>query len=88
MKKFILLFIFFGCENEIQLIPNIKNQIIIPKKYYVKKTNNSIEIDGKDDESDWKLAELSEDFIDIEGVKKPYQKTIQTHIKLGKTKKN
>ena len=75
MKKFILLFIFFGCENEIQLIPNIKNQIIIPKKYYVKKTNNSIEIDGKDDESDWKLAELSEDFIDIEGVKKPYQKT-------------
>lgn len=76
MKKFILLFIFFGCNNEIQLIPNIKNQIIIPKKYYVKKTNNSILIDGKDDESDWKLAELSEDFIDIEGVKKPYQKTM------------
>ena len=76
MKKFIILFfIISGCSKEIQRISNIENKIIIPKKYHVKKTKNIIKIDGKDDENDWRIAELSDDFIDIEGVKKPYQKT-------------
>lgn len=48
---------------------------IIPRSYIAYKTSDNIEIDGKPDEEDWKNAKWSEDFIDIEGVKKPKYQT-------------
>lgn len=50
-----------------------------PKKYVVYHTVDSIKIDGIPNEKSWKLAEFSDDFIDIEGIKKP---EFQTNFKM------
>lgn len=58
---------------------DLSSDIIIPKTYVIYKTHQSINIDGKADESDWNLVNFTDDFIDIEGVKTPKQKT---HVKM------
>lgn len=50
-----------------------------PKSYIAYRTVDAIEIDGKADEESWRNAPKSDDFIDIEGVKKP---TYQTNVKM------
>ena len=66
--------LFFGCQNEILTI-DVNDEIIIPRTYLIPRADHSIEIDGNEDDSSWKKASFSEDFIDIEGEKIPYQKT-------------
>ncbi len=56
---------------------NIKEDL--PKSYIAYHTNEKINIDGKGNESSWGKANWTNDFIDIEGVKKPKYKT---HIKM------
>ena len=48
---------------------------MIPKHYVVSKTIETIEIDGIENETSWKKANYTDDFIDIEGIKVPKQKT-------------
>ncbi|MBJ6367412.1 carbohydrate-binding family 9-like protein [Snuella sedimenti] len=52
---------------------------IIPQTYVAHKVSETIVIDGKADESSWKQAPWTNDFIDIEGVVKP---TYQTQVKM------
>ena len=66
---------FFNCNSTEKIKLNLDNEIIIPKSYIVFNTTQNILIDGKDDELVWEKAKYSDDFIDIEGVKKPSQKT-------------
>ena len=66
---------FFNCKPAEKIKANLDNEIIIPKSYVVNNTTQEIIIDGRDDELAWKEAKYSEDFIDIEGIKKPSQKT-------------
>ncbi len=51
----------------------------LPKAYIAYHTNEEINIDGKGNEAAWEKANWTDDFIDIEGVKKPKYKT---HIKM------
>ncbi|MDO4781715.1 MAG: carbohydrate-binding family 9-like protein [Capnocytophaga felis] len=46
-----------------------------PKSYIAYRVNEKIEIDGKDSEKSWQLADFTDDFIDIEGKKIPHFKT-------------
>lgn len=46
-----------------------------PKSYIAYRINEKIEIDGKDNETSWKSAEFTDNFIDIEGEKIPHFKT-------------
>jgi hypothetical protein len=48
---------------------------IIPKTYVASKTVEEINIDGKDIDVSWGKIKWSDDFIDIEGIKKPKYKT-------------
>ncbi len=68
MKLNILLIVLF-------VIQAVHGQI--PKKYICNKANSAINIDGNLDESAWKIAEWSTDFVDILGERgeKPKQKT-------------
>ncbi|GAA4310399.1 carbohydrate-binding family 9-like protein [Pontixanthobacter gangjinensis] len=73
MNKPIFLFIaciFFG---------NSLNAQNIPRSYIAYRSSESILIDGRAEESSWQKASFSEDFIDIEGVKKP---KYQTNVKM------
>ena len=54
---------------------HLEKELLIPKKYFAKKTTQKITIDGMASEDDWSSTPFSEDFIDIEGGKVPYQKT-------------
>ncbi len=69
-----LLFLLNCCTNE-KIKVNLDTEIIIPKSYTVLYTNEDIKIDGKDEEIAWKKSVYSDDFVDIEGIKKPSQKT-------------
>lgn len=71
----IIIVLIFSCNSNKSIDLNLDNKVIIPKTYVVYKTSNSIEINGKEDESDWEKAIFSDDFIDIEGNKIPKQKT-------------
>ena len=71
---FFILF-FFSCGNTKTVKIDMDSEIIIPKTYNVFKTSEKILIDGKDNEDSWKKSIFSEDFIDIEGIIKPKQKT-------------
>jgi hypothetical protein len=77
LKKiyFILCFFICACSNNSRIDLQINNKVIIPKIYNVKKTNSKIVIDGIANEKSWQDANLSDDFIDIEGYKIPSQKT-------------
>ena len=46
-----------------------------PKSYIAYRTVEKIEIDGRDNEKSWDKSKFSDDFVDIEGVKKPQFKT-------------
>ena len=67
--------IFLGCNNIENVEVDLANSLIIPKKYSVNYIDSEINIDGKDDESQWKKAPKTPDFIDIANNKKPLQKT-------------
>jgi len=54
---------------------DITQEIIIPKHYITYRVSQAIQIDGRDLEEDWKIADYSSTFIDIEGVKQPKFKT-------------
>ena len=71
----IIIVLIFSCNSNKSIDLNLDNKVIIPKTYVVYKISNSIEINGKEDESDWEKAIFSDDFIDIEGNKIPKQKT-------------
>ncbi|MBT7984264.1 MAG: carbohydrate-binding family 9-like protein [Flavobacteriaceae bacterium] len=71
----ILSLLFFGCKKDQTIKVDLSKKIIIPKHYVVTKTSDPILIDGKDNEKVWKNAKYSDDFIDIEGIKIPKQKT-------------
>jgi hypothetical protein len=53
----------------------IEDEIVNPKTYVVYKTDKPLIIDGVADEIDWKNANFTDKFIDIEGVKIPNQTT-------------
>ena len=49
---------------------------IIPKTLYCFQNSwKTINIDGKDTDASWDKTKWSDDFIDIEGIKKPKYKT-------------
>ena len=77
MRSFFLFFSLslINCNNSDTLELDINDKIILPKHYIVNKINDQINIDGKDDELAWNNAIYTDDFIDIEGGKKPSQKT-------------
>ena len=54
---------------------DISKEIINPKTYVVYKVASPINIDGIADEEIWRNTMFTDDFIDIEGVKKPNQST-------------
>lgn len=72
---FILSILFFGCETGQTIEVDLNEKIIIPKHYVLSKTSDPILIDGIDNEKVWNQAKYSDDFIDIEGLKTPTQKT-------------
>lgn len=51
----------------------------IPKNYIAYHTDEKMHIDGKANENSWSKVPWTDDFIDIEGVKKP---TYHTHMKM------
>ena len=67
--------IFLGCNDLENVEVDLANSLIIPKKYSVNYIDSEINIDGKDNESQWKKALKTADFIDISNNKKPLQKT-------------
>ena len=71
----ILSLLLFGCQTSQTIEVDLSEKIVTPKHYVVSKTLDSILIDGMDNEKVWKQAKYSDDFIDIEGVKTPTQKT-------------
>ena len=88
MRSYIFLSFFsiflLGCDQKatdiIELSDfDIHKEIVSPKNYVVYKVSEPLKIDGKDDETDWQNASFTDDFIDIEGVKIPNQKT---HVKM------
>lgn len=48
---------------------------VLPKNYIAYFTDETIAVDGKADEKSWAMVPWSDDFIDIEGVKKPKYQT-------------
>ncbi|MEX8547275.1 MAG: carbohydrate-binding family 9-like protein [Mucilaginibacter sp.] len=52
-----------------------------PKNYVVQHTDDVLKMDGNLEESDWQKTAWTEDFVDIEGAKKPLPK-LQTQVKM------
>lgn len=78
--KYLILSLFlYGCSDKDVIIVDVTNDLVSPKTYVVYKTYLPLIIDGKDDEQVWNEAIFTDNFIDIEGVKIPTQKT---HIKM------
>ncbi|WBL22859.1 carbohydrate-binding family 9-like protein [Zunongwangia sp. HRR-M8] len=67
MKSIIVSFGFFFCLNAFAQET--------PRSYVAHKTSEEIIIDGKPEETSWKEAKWTADFIDIEGEKVPKYKT-------------
>ena len=65
----------WNCSLTETIKVNLEDEIIIPKSYIVYKVSDSILIDGRDDEFSWKKAEFTDDFMDIQGIKTPKQRT-------------
>jgi len=70
-----IVMVLFGCKNNETIELNLEDKIIIPKHYVVSKTIETIEINGIENETSWKKANYTDNFIDIEGIKVPKQKT-------------
>ena len=66
---------FFNCKPTKKTKANLDNEILIPKSYVVYNTTQEIIIDGRDNELAWAETKYSDNFIDIEGIKNPSQKT-------------
>jgi len=97
MRKLILLIaviIAFGCAPKNNNTPKTQNpdlgqldpapepQIAYnPKNYICYRTNSSIKIDGKLDESSWQNVVWTDDFVDIEGDLKPLPR-FKTQMKM------
>jgi hypothetical protein len=64
----------FSCNNQAVNI-DISGEVINPRTYIIPRADQSIKIDGREDDPSWKKAPFTEDFIDIEGQKIPNQKT-------------
>ena len=78
MKKIKLLIsflLFLNCTHTNTLNIDISDDLIIPKKYVVQKTNENLSIDGFDKEIDWNKINFSEEFTDIENNITPTKKT-------------
>ena len=54
---FVFSFHFLGCNNIENVEVDLANSLIIPKKYSVNYIDSEINIDSKDDESQWKKAQ-------------------------------
>ncbi len=54
-NKFLIILIIsiFSCKSNKSVDLDLDNKIIIPKTYVAYKISNPIDIDGKEDESDW-----------------------------------
>jgi len=70
---------FFNCTKEKAISIRLDSEIVSPKSYVVYKTAAPLIIDGKANETDWKNAKFTSNFIDIEGIKIPNQ---QTNVKM------
>ncbi|MEH6537644.1 MAG: carbohydrate-binding family 9-like protein [Psychroserpens sp.] len=73
---FVLFVIIISCETnkkEYTVIDtvDVTQNIVEPQYYIVTKTNSKLTIDGIADESEWKNASFTSNFIDIEGVISP-----------------
>ena len=64
----------FSCNNQ-HLEIDITGELINPRKYLIPRADRSIKIDGRQDDLSWKKAPFTQDFIDIEGLKVPNQRT-------------
>lgn len=64
----------FSCKNQVVQI-DISGEVINPRTYIIPRADQSIKIDGKQEDLSWEKASFSEDFIDIEGLKTPNQRT-------------
>ncbi len=71
MKNFLLILILFN----LNCIKVNAQEVKSPRTYIAHKTSEKIEVDGKAEETAWKNAPESEDFIDIEGEKIPIYTT-------------
>ena len=74
--------IFFSCQKEPAQKVNYTHPIPYqPKKYVCYRTNTSLSIDGKLEESIWQNTPATTDFVDIQGDLKP-KPTYQTNVKM------
>jgi len=64
----------FSCKKETVFI-DITGELINPRTYIIPRADQSLVIDGREEDPSWKKAPFTEDFIDIEGDKIPNQKT-------------
>ncbi|MGA0374543.1 MAG: carbohydrate-binding family 9-like protein [Flavobacteriaceae bacterium] len=64
----------FSCKNQVVQI-DISGELINPRTYVIPLADQSIKIDGKQEDPSWEKAPFTEDFIDIEGLKIPDQRT-------------
>ena len=71
----IFIMIITSCNDFENIEVDLANSLIIPKKYTINYSESEINIDGRDDESQWKKAKETSDFIDISNDVKPLQKT-------------
>ena len=62
----------FSCNNQYVEI-DISGELINPRTYIIPRADQSIKIDGKQEDLSWENAPFTEDFIDIEGLKTPNQ---------------
>ena len=86
MKTFPTLFLLFIALNAVLnghtqdsaqhvMVVNLEDDLVIPEHYIVSYTNVPLTIDGMADEKQWKQADWTNDFVDIEGSKKPHYLT-------------
>ncbi len=79
MKQFLFVIILFaGSLAQTVRIPNIR---FSPEKYICFFSNDSLTIDGKLDEVQWKKAKWSKEFVDIRGRKQPKPR-FRTRVKM------
>ena len=78
MKQILLFFlatILFACnekeQNPIPISIDFSSDIVKQESYIVTKNQLIISIDGVADEASWQAAKFTNNFIDIEGIKKP-----------------
>lgn len=75
MNKFIWIFtIFIFCNKS-----GYSQSYPAPKSYVAYRAIGSVEVDGQANERSWQEVPFSEDFVDIEGIKKP---KYQTNVKI------